>query len=325
MKNNSDTTNLDERGAAEEETKHVGHNVITDHAGNWHNEPIQTKKSWCQSHTWDYDNVLYETRHEAIWKSTWILQANCLYMLKAYKWIELDFNIIRFYLWRTHQREEAIDSVKLYSIKGDEGLFTHQIIPSNRLWMIRWDWVTTISRVTWVQPNCGDNTTRLTKYVYTGSQYYSWLWVFMLNISGQTGHLVKTFSETSNFPVIHHPNITANSDCTEMGSQGQNLAAATAKTWPDNSLIKSTMWLENVGGGSISSSTLTTSCPPHLQTGKGLRAYSTGETVCGCVAVKLPVLCKLSQDKHFNKFYWHKSKGVFQHADKDTFFLSGSA
>lgn len=31
---------------------------------------------------------------------------------------------------------------------------THQIIPSNRLWMMRWDWVTTISNVTWVQPNC---------------------------------------------------------------------------------------------------------------------------------------------------------------------------
>lgn len=30
---------------------------------------------------------------------------------------------------------------------------THQIIPSNRLWMMRCDWVTTISNVTWVQPN----------------------------------------------------------------------------------------------------------------------------------------------------------------------------
>lgn len=30
---------LDERGAAEEKAKHVGHNVITDHTGNWHNEP----------------------------------------------------------------------------------------------------------------------------------------------------------------------------------------------------------------------------------------------------------------------------------------------
>jgi len=26
-------------------------------------------------------------------------------------------------------------------------------MPSNRLWMMRCDWVTTISRVTWVQPN----------------------------------------------------------------------------------------------------------------------------------------------------------------------------
>lgn len=31
---------------------------------------------------------------------------------------------------------------------------THQIIPSNRLWITRCDWVTTISNVTWVQPNC---------------------------------------------------------------------------------------------------------------------------------------------------------------------------
>lgn len=43
-KNNGETTNLDERGAAEEEAKHVGHNVIADHTGNWHNEP--TKKEF---------------------------------------------------------------------------------------------------------------------------------------------------------------------------------------------------------------------------------------------------------------------------------------
>lgn len=30
---------------------------------------------------------------------------------------------------------------------------THHIIPSNRLWMMRCDWVTTISNVTWVHPN----------------------------------------------------------------------------------------------------------------------------------------------------------------------------
>lgn len=42
-------TNLDKRGAAKEETKHVGHNVITDHTGNWHNEPIQTQESSHQS------------------------------------------------------------------------------------------------------------------------------------------------------------------------------------------------------------------------------------------------------------------------------------
>lgn len=31
---------------------------------------------------------------------------------------------------------------------------THHIIPSNKLWITRCDWVTTISKVTWVQPNC---------------------------------------------------------------------------------------------------------------------------------------------------------------------------
>lgn len=29
----------------------------------------------------------------------------------------------------------------------------YQIIPSNRFWITRWDWVTTINRVTWVQAN----------------------------------------------------------------------------------------------------------------------------------------------------------------------------
>lgn len=43
-RNNSDATDLDEWGAAEEETKHVGHDVITDHAGNWHNEPVDMRK-----------------------------------------------------------------------------------------------------------------------------------------------------------------------------------------------------------------------------------------------------------------------------------------
>lgn len=46
---NNETTDLDERGAAEEEAKHVGHDVITDHTGNWHNEPIETKKSFLKS------------------------------------------------------------------------------------------------------------------------------------------------------------------------------------------------------------------------------------------------------------------------------------
>lgn len=50
---NSETTNLDERSAAEEETKHVGHNVVTDHTGYWHNEPIQTQKSFHKGHEWD--------------------------------------------------------------------------------------------------------------------------------------------------------------------------------------------------------------------------------------------------------------------------------
>lgn len=36
----------------------------------------------------------------------------------------------------------------------ENSLITHQIIPSNRLWITRCDWVTTISNVTWVQPNC---------------------------------------------------------------------------------------------------------------------------------------------------------------------------
>lgn len=35
----SRVTHLDERGATEEETKHVGHDVVTDDAGNWHDEP----------------------------------------------------------------------------------------------------------------------------------------------------------------------------------------------------------------------------------------------------------------------------------------------
>lgn len=34
------TTNLNKWGSTKEETEHVGHNVITDHTGNGHNEPI---------------------------------------------------------------------------------------------------------------------------------------------------------------------------------------------------------------------------------------------------------------------------------------------
>lgn len=36
-------TDLDERGAAEEEAEHVGHDVVTDHAGNGHDEPTHTE------------------------------------------------------------------------------------------------------------------------------------------------------------------------------------------------------------------------------------------------------------------------------------------
>lgn len=38
-------TNLDKRGSPKEETKHVGHDVITDHTRNGHNEPDHTKNS----------------------------------------------------------------------------------------------------------------------------------------------------------------------------------------------------------------------------------------------------------------------------------------
>lgn len=36
------TTNLDERGAAEKEAKHVSHDVITDNTGDGHNKPAHT-------------------------------------------------------------------------------------------------------------------------------------------------------------------------------------------------------------------------------------------------------------------------------------------
>lgn len=38
-------TNLDKRGSPKEETKHVGHDVITDHTRDGHNEPDHTKNS----------------------------------------------------------------------------------------------------------------------------------------------------------------------------------------------------------------------------------------------------------------------------------------
>ena len=63
-KTDSEATNLDERGAAEEETKHVRHDVITDHTGNWHDEPIQTQTEFVQeSHFRLSENTLYETTY----------------------------------------------------------------------------------------------------------------------------------------------------------------------------------------------------------------------------------------------------------------------
>lgn len=37
-------SDLDERSAAKEEAKHVGHDVVTDHTGNGNDEPSETKK-----------------------------------------------------------------------------------------------------------------------------------------------------------------------------------------------------------------------------------------------------------------------------------------
>lgn len=100
-------TNLDKRGSPKEETKHVGHDVITDHTRNGHNEPDHTKNS---------------------------LHGRCMDICIK---VQNNWILIRF---------RELDKEPL----------TYQIIPSNRLWMMRWDWVTTIRRVTWVQPNCAD-------------------------------------------------------------------------------------------------------------------------------------------------------------------------
>lgn len=97
-------TDLDERSAAKEEPKHVGHDVVTDHTGNWNDEPIG--------------------------KSHWHLKPIIINMFKH--------------------------SFEMSAGHASSCLLAHQIIPSNRLWMMRWDWVTTISRVTWVHPNCGE-------------------------------------------------------------------------------------------------------------------------------------------------------------------------
>lgn len=35
---------LDEWGPAKEEAKHIGHDIIADHAGDGHNEPVKKKK-----------------------------------------------------------------------------------------------------------------------------------------------------------------------------------------------------------------------------------------------------------------------------------------
>lgn len=48
---------------------------------------------------------------------------------------------------------------------------THQIIPSNRLWITRCDWVTTISSVTWVQPNCKGRKINSTYQVYSSVNF----------------------------------------------------------------------------------------------------------------------------------------------------------
>lgn len=43
-------TNLDEGGTAEEEAKHVSHDVITDHTGYGDNKPIQRGKRGSYNH-----------------------------------------------------------------------------------------------------------------------------------------------------------------------------------------------------------------------------------------------------------------------------------
>lgn len=88
-------TNLNERGAAEEETKHVRHNVITDHTGNWHDEPIGTEEEFSS-----YKNKLYEARK---FEKVWVVNHVCM---------------VHFLYNRVHQREEG--QAKLYSIRWDE-------------------------------------------------------------------------------------------------------------------------------------------------------------------------------------------------------------
>lgn len=41
-------SDLDERSAAKEEAKHVGHDVVTDHTGNGNDEPGETKSRYNQ-------------------------------------------------------------------------------------------------------------------------------------------------------------------------------------------------------------------------------------------------------------------------------------
>lgn len=91
-------TNLDERGAAEEETKHVGHNVITDHTGNWHNEPIWTKKSFHQSYLYMRinKNMFYDTRNFESYELDWIIMYTCcIFCTTATNWCLFnDYNVI---------------------------------------------------------------------------------------------------------------------------------------------------------------------------------------------------------------------------------------
>lgn len=76
----------------------------------------------------------------------------------------------------------------------------------------------------WKQSN------KINQVCFTGNQTLLLMIVSLHSKYFWTSTVVKIFSVTNDFLVTHHPNITVNGDCTEMGLQGQNLAAATAKT-----------------------------------------------------------------------------------------------